>query len=184
MIRTWPNGPGTIGKAPSAVAYKADNPDEDMEDVEWGFNTNGLKAYLWTKLLLGKDSHTLELDDPGFRDLYGQGFCTVPAGKGAKDVVTDYLRGLYKYFMNELQNRGEVVKVTPIEFWVTVPAIWTDAAKTATFDAARAAGFGERAMDTVNIITEPEAAALTILKPRVGLGTVTDLEASSPGWTS
>jgi molecular chaperone DnaK (HSP70) len=139
----------------------------------------GLKTYLWTKLLLGKDSRSRESQHSSLRDLYGNGFCTLPPGKTAKDVATDYLRGLYKYLEERLQRHDDAVfRITPMEFWITVPAMWTDSAKMATIEAAQAAGFGSRPMDEIHIITEPEAAALTVLMPRVGLGAVSGLEVS------
>lgn len=66
-----------------------------------------------------------------------------------------------------------------MQFWITVPAMWSDAAKTATIEAAQAAGFGSRVMDTIHIITEPEAAALSVLMPRVGFGAVSGFEKGS-----
>ncbi|ORY17048.1 hypothetical protein BCR34DRAFT_597140 [Clohesyomyces aquaticus] len=103
---------------------------------------------------------------------YGPGFCTVPEGKSAKDVVTDYLQCLYSHFVETISGRDvnsqALWDMTPAEFWITVPALWSDAAKEATFDAATRAGFGSRRLarglkDSVHIITEPEAAALTVL---------------------
>ena len=109
--------------------------------------------------------------------VYGNSFCTLPSGKSAKDVVADYLRGLYEHLVKRLRHHDDTFfGITPMEFWITVPAMWTDAAKTATIEAAQAAGFGSRPMDTLHIITEPEAAALSVLMPRVGLGAVTGFE--------
>jgi molecular chaperone DnaK (HSP70) len=54
--------------------------------------------------------------------------------------------------------------------------MWSDAAKATTIEAAQAAGFGSRSIDSIHIITEPEAAALSVLMPRVGFGSVTGLE--------
>jgi molecular chaperone DnaK (HSP70) len=178
VIRQWPSGPGTIGKVPSVLAYKSENLEDDVVEDQWGFSAGGMKSYLWTKLLLGKDSRSSSsTQDSKFKDLYKNGFCTLPPGKKAKDVVTDYLRGLYQYLIERLQRHDQViVQITPMEFWVTVPAMWTDAAKTVTIEAAQAAGFGSRPMDSIHIITEPEAAALAVLMPRVGLGAVTGLE--------
>lgn len=36
-----------------------------------------------------------------------------------------------------------MIKMTPIEFWLTVPATWSDKAKSATKDAATRAEFGK-----------------------------------------
>jgi molecular chaperone DnaK (HSP70) len=162
---------------PSVIAYKAENTGENITEDQWGFSAMDLKSYMWTKLLLGKDSRSTIPQIPRLRDMHGNGFCTLPTGKSAKMVVTDYLRGLYKYLIERLQRHDELTfRITPMEFWITVPAMWTDAAKAATIEAAEAAGFGSRYKDSVHIITEPEAAALAVLMPRVGLGAVSGLE--------
>jgi hypothetical protein len=188
IIKEWDNygnnpNPGNAVKAPSVIAYQSENPDEDCSEDQWGFAADGLKSYSWTKLLLGKESRALDPNDPSVRKLFGPGHLQTPLGKGAKDVVTDYLRFLYSHFMKKIErsesghgNATVAIGITPIEFWVTVPAIWTDAAKTATLEAASAAGFGSRPIDSIKIITEPEAAALAVLGPRVGVGTVTGLD--------
>jgi molecular chaperone DnaK (HSP70) len=180
IINQWPTSSGK-GKIPSAIAYPEDNPYDNMSGVRWGSDTKGLHSYLWTKLLLGKDSRSDDLDITRLRQLLGKGFVTLPQGKGAKDVVTDYLRELYKWLVVRLTVQNEVLfRVSPLEIWVTVPAMWTDAAKNATREAVLAAGFGSRPSDTVNIITEPEAAALTVMTKRDGLGAISGLEVSSP----
>jgi len=149
-----------------------------MEGVRWGFDTKGLKACLWTKLLLGGDSRQTDLDDPALRELRSQeGVFHIPAGKQAKDVVTDYLRELYAWLEAKLKRLDErLFDISPLEIWVTVPAMWTDAAKVATREAVIEAGFGSRPGDSVNIITEPEAAALAVMTQRVGLGAISGLE--------
>ena len=151
-----------------------------MKEIQWGFSTRGLKSYSWTKLRLGKDSGSSQIDDAKFEKLYKAEFCTLPPSKSAKQVVTDFLSGMYEHLVKELKGHdgGKTYEFIPIEFWITVPAIWTDAAKNATFQAARDAGFGSRQLDSVNIITEPEAAALTVMTPRVGHGAISDLEVS------
>jgi molecular chaperone DnaK (HSP70) len=58
----------------------------------------------------------------------------------------------------------DLLNVTPIEFWFTMPAIWSDEAQHATRTAAMCAGFGTRSGDSVKMITEPEAAALAAFK--------------------
>lgn len=53
---------------------------------------------------------------------------------------------------------------TPMDCWLTVPAVWSDAAQNMTKIAAQAAGFGSREKDSIHLITEPEAAAISVLK--------------------
>jgi molecular chaperone DnaK (HSP70) len=64
----------------------------------------------------------------------------------------------------EMRISADILRITAIEFWFTVPAIWSDSAKQDTLAAARAAGFGTRPGDEVNLILEPEAAAIATLK--------------------
>lgn len=169
VIRQWPNGPGTIAKVPSVIAYRSENVSENLDEDQWGFNAAGYNSCQWTKLLLGKDYRSSIVQS--------NNFCTLPRNKTAKDVVSDYLHGLYEYLIERLQRHDETTfNITPVQFWITVPAMWSDAAKMATIEATQAAGFGSRAMDSIHIITEPEAAALSVLMPRVGFGTVTGFE--------
>jgi hypothetical protein len=54
-----------------------------------------------------------------------------------------------------------------IEYILTVPAVWSDAAKDATMKAASLAGMNED--DNLSMVTEPEAAALCALKTIAGV---------------
>lgn len=169
VISKWPNHKERSWKAPTTIAYAAEN--QRLLRNHWGFETSrGLKQYAWTKLLLDKNADLTEFDDPLLREMYGNGFMTLPDGKTAKDVATDYLRELYKHTMQILEGQitPEILRTMPMECWITTPAIWSHGAQSATLEAAKAAGFGSRPNDTVNTISEPEAAALTALKPHLG----------------
>jgi molecular chaperone DnaK (HSP70) len=58
-----------------------------------------------------------------------------------------------------------------METILTVPAVWSDKAKSDTLQCAHRAGFGE--MDKIRLITEPEAAAVytfhQVCKPKAPL---------------
>jgi molecular chaperone DnaK (HSP70) len=128
-----------------------------------------MKSYSWTKLLLDKGADATEFDDPDLQDLVksqGDGLMKLPFHKTPTDVAGDYLWEIYKYFMNELEKRisPEILRVTPMEFWFTVPAMWGDKAKDATRQAALKAKFASRLGDRLYMIPEPEAAAVAILK--------------------
>ena len=58
----------------------------------------------------------------------------LPPGLTAADVVHDYLAGIYKHIMTTLYRRFDqgVMQMTTIDFVLTVPAIWSDAAKKKT----------------------------------------------------
>lgn len=80
------------------------------------------------------------------------------------DAVTDYLHEIYKHTMDTLTRRyGETFMAqTRVEFVLTVPAVWSDAAKHATLLAAEHAGMGDR--HSLRLISEPEAAAVYTFK--------------------
>lgn len=57
----------------------------------------------------------------------------------------------------------EFVEKSDIEYVLTVPAIWSDAAKDFMIRAAKKAGYGKHRWD-FNLVSEPEAAAAYTLK--------------------
>lgn len=79
------------------------------------------------------------------------------SGKTAEDAVADYLSLAFSHVKHVMKNRfGEhMVETTPIDVILTVPAVWSDAAKDATLSAAEKAGMGTE----ITMISEPEAAA-------------------------
>jgi hypothetical protein len=125
-----------------------------------------MQSHFWTKLLLDKSASTQAHDDPSLNSVLGQNWQKLPAGKQAKDLAREYLTEVYAHVMQILENRytAATLKLTPMECWVTMPAIWSDAAQSATREAAKAAGFGSRPGDELYMITEPEAAAIAALK--------------------
>lgn len=182
VIRNWP-GPSKefdeVWKTPSKIAYRAEN-IEGLDKAKarggteiWGYQvTPGMESYSWMKLLLDNPAKATRFDHDSLADASskvsvtsGQGIMQLPYGKTATDVCADYLKGIHEYTMSELERiwGAAVIKITPIEFWVTVPATWTDEAKQSTKDAATRAGFGARKNDEIFMITEPEAAAVATL---------------------
>lgn len=174
LVATWPGQQGAdtslFEKVPSKLAHSRD--EEDTVKTLWGYEVKPSPTttiYSWTKLLLDEDTHRPDYEQngrsasPEERDLY-----VLPPGKTAVDVVTEYLRHLYNHCMTILERRCDaVLQVTPIEFWFTMPAIWSDRAQQATQQAAKNAGFGSRQGDTVHMITEPEAGVLAAIKTQV-----------------
>ncbi|KAG5775004.1 hypothetical protein H9Q73_011325 [Fusarium xylarioides] len=84
--------------------------------------------------------------------------------ESAKDLTKVYLSCLHEHFVSLLEKRlsSSVVKSTPMDFVVTVPAIWSPKAKQSTEQAAAMAGFCGN--QRIQLISEPEAAALYTLK--------------------
>jgi hypothetical protein len=123
-----------------------------------------------TKLLLDKDMQPTGHDDPTLPNIFGDGMLLLPHGKRAETVCADYLRGMYRYLVSVLKKRfsEQIFDVTPIECWLALPANWSDNTTALTKQAVANAGFATaRAFDTVNIVKELEAAALTVLKPHM-----------------
>lgn len=84
--------------------------------------------------------------------------------KNVVDAVSDYLTQVYNHTMETLQRRyGEsFMASTKVQFVLTCPAVWSDAAKNTTLQAAERAGMGTRS--EIQMISEPEAAAVYTLK--------------------
>lgn len=174
-IHPWTKYPGSSShrgesnqKAPSQVAYASENPDLD-EDA-WGYQIEpGMISYSWVKLLLDEKAIPSEYDDPDLKTAVGQHLMRLPSGKTAKDVVTDYFRGLHSMFVNAVTEKIGADKLDdfPLEFWITVPATWTERAKLLTREAAIDAGFASKPIDRIFMIPEPEAAAQLALKSNI-----------------
>ena len=150
---------------PSQIAYSAEN--SALESDTWGYEVQpGARAYCWTKLLLDKGTLATEYDDPSLQEASGGAALKVPAGKKPVDVVADFLGHLYKHCISRIEKTvpPDVLRLTPIDFWFTMPAIWSDEAQHTTKTAAERAGFGQRPGDTISMIAEPEAAALVAFK--------------------
>lgn len=168
LISSWP-GPtrdaDTVSKTPSRIAYSVDNPRVGKR--RWGYQVeSGMTAYSWTKLLLDENAPLTKYDDTALEDASGTGILRLPDGKTAVEVVSDYLSEVYEHIMKTIakQISEEALSITPLEFWFTVPAIWSDQAQSATRTAAQRAGFGRRPADNIFMISEPEAAAIAALK--------------------
>jgi len=169
MIRSWP-GPSReadfVLKTPSRIAYGGQsNPSLGERNVVGYQVKPNMEYYAWFKLKLDRTSAT-RYDDQTLKESEGPGVLRLPRGKSAREVCADYLTEIYRYTIQTLEQRHspELLRITPIEFWFTVPAIWSDAAQSDTLTAARAAGFGQRPRDSVSLIPEPEAAAIWTLK--------------------
>lgn len=79
------------------------------------------------------------------------------SGRTAEGAIADYLSLAVARVKDEMKKRyGEhMMATTPIDVILTVPAVWSDAAKDATLRAAEKAGMGTN----ITMISEPEAAA-------------------------
>ncbi|KAJ0131460.1 Secondary metabolism regulator laeA [Fusarium oxysporum f. sp. albedinis] len=174
-IHPWTKYPGSsthiaehCHKAPSWVAFKDENPD--LDENAWGYQIEpGMKTYAWTKLLLDDQALATEYDDPDLNKAAGNGLMRLPSGRTAKDVVTEYLKGMHSMYKKAvIEKIGEdKLEDLPVDFWLTVPATWSERAKLITRAAALDAGFASRPIDRLSLITEPDAAAHMALKSSI-----------------
>jgi hypothetical protein len=165
IISTWPGDPYGSWKTPTRIAYSKENPK--IGTNKWGFEVYPkLKSYSWTKLLLDKNAAVGEHDDPSLSGIVGPGMFQLPSFRDAPGVCEDFLHEVYLYVSKMLRQQltDSTFEKTPMECWITLPAIWSDEAKAATLTAARNAGFGCKPIDEVFTIAEPEAAAIATLK--------------------
>lgn len=165
IISTWPGEQHTCWKTPTRIAYKEENPK--LTSNKWGFEVNPkLKSYSWTKLLLDKNARAGEFDDPALANISVHGMMKLPRFRDAPGVCEDFLHEVYGYVSARLRRQmtDAVYDKTPMECWITLPAIWSEEAKSATLEAAKRAGFGNRLHDEIFTIAEPEAAAIATLK--------------------
>jgi hypothetical protein len=119
---------------------------------------------MWTKLQLdrpqtGEAAQVLEEQQLSARNL----------DKQPVDIIADFLRHVKDHLVNTLDEeyRREVWTTLPITLVVTVPAVWSEAAKDRTLQAVRQAGFNSMclpSMDSTLLATEPEAAAIYTIK--------------------
>ncbi|KAF5573427.1 hsp70, partial [Fusarium pseudocircinatum] len=163
IIKTWPGGNGiTSDKVPTEIAYDfpPNAPQGTEPTVKWGFQFKPEESRLrCIKLFLDRSQklpfYVSPLDTAAQLKRFN---------KNVVDAVSDYLTQIYKHTMDTLTRRyGEsFMASTKVEFVLTCPAVWSDAAKNTTLQAAERAGMGLRS--EIQMISEPEAAAVYTLK--------------------
>ncbi|KAK1968964.1 actin-like ATPase domain-containing protein [Colletotrichum sublineola] len=156
-ITTWPISRNvhegeSSDKVPTKLRYVGD-------EVQWGFSIPITapqdEVVEWFKLDL----------DPSLQSM---GQAVSAEGRGGRNVdklVTDYMSALGNHLRYTLKEKlGEqVVHTTPLEFVVTVPAIWSDLAKDKTRQACQKAT-GLTTTAPIHLVSEPEAAAIYALQ--------------------
>jgi len=157
VITDWPSRHTKIGtreKVPSEVAYLPDG-------MQWGsLIAPNVQRHMWTKLELNNTSvgEAARI----FEELSLSG--SAPR-KSAVEIVADFLTHVKDHLIKNLDEQygPELWRTLPITLVVTVPAVWTDAAKDRTLQAVRRAGFNSSMFPMLKrtvTTTEPEAAAI------------------------
>lgn len=104
--------------------------------------------------------------DPSLRNMGNEvAGAAARGGRNVDTLVTDYMSALGEHLMYTLREKlGDgVVRSTPLEFIVTVPAIWSDLAKDKTKRACQRATGLSATKAPIHLISEPEAAAIYAL---------------------
>jgi len=175
-IRTWPGKDGEW-KVPTRIAYAEENIKHALHDNVWGYEVeSAMVSCSWTKLLLDVRGQDRTI---GAREWLADGsMLRLPFNKTAQQVCSDFLRELYRYLDRVLarQMSNRVLVAVPMDFWMPIPASWSEQTMRAFREAARTAGFGSRPSDTINLIAEPEAAVLGALYRHTSLFSLNPLK--------
>ncbi|KAI1388733.1 actin-like ATPase domain-containing protein [Hypoxylon trugodes] len=163
IIKTWPGGNGiTSDKVPTEILYdlSPNAPSGTPPNVKWGFQFKPEESRLrCIKLFLDRSQKL-----PFYVSPQETATQLKKYNKTVVDAVSDYLTEIYKHTMSTLTRRyGEsFMASTNVDFVLTCPAVWSDAAKNTTLQAAERAGMGAQA--DIQMVSEPEAAAVYTLK--------------------
>ncbi|KAL8708386.1 MAG: hypothetical protein Q9225_007610 [Loekoesia sp. 1 TL-2023] len=157
LINNWPD-PGAQNaskeKVPSSISYSNGQPQS------WGY-TVGLneESFRWIKILLEENHKYATTVEP----VKNSNTLLRKVEKTAQDVVADYLKLLWTYTIEDIRkHHPDYEEIFVLRVILTVPAIWSPAAKDRTLQAAKKAGMPE----DIQLVTEPEAAALATLKEK------------------
>ncbi|KAF6221406.1 hypothetical protein HO133_002261 [Letharia lupina] len=158
IIIQWPDATSdslegvSSDKVPTEITY-------DGENYRWGFQIKDPEQrHQWFKLALDS-SQARDMDlasqytDPR----------ACPPPYDAEKLATDFMTALRQHTVRVLRHNvpESALLSTPIEYIITVPAMWSDMAQAKTRACAEAAGMGAGA--ALHIVSEPEAAAFFAL---------------------
>ena len=145
---------------PSSITYLNGKPQK------WGY-TVGLtdESFKWIKILLEENHKYVTTVEP----VKDSNTLLNKTKKTAQEVVADYLRLLWDYTKNDIRRfHPDFEDIFALRVVLTVPAIWSPAAKDKTLHAAKSAGMP----GDIQLVTEPEAAALATLKDKADENTL------------
>ncbi|KAF2968060.1 hypothetical protein GQX73_g5510 [Xylaria multiplex] len=153
-VDSWPGAQDRIvPKTPTELQYTS----RSTNRFKWGYELEQTleEKISGLKLLLDPD-----LERPYWIP-YDPSAEIAKLPKPVVDVVSDYLKAIFQHAIAEVEKSylPGFVDGFKKQYILTVPAVWSDTAKATTQRAARKAG-----MTPVDMITEPEAAALFTLQ--------------------
>lgn len=129
----------------------------------WGYQNPDCSPRLqWIKLAPSPDQQK-KVESRLSSNHHDRRRAKIPHHTLEEGVIVDYLRCFHNHIIRMLKSTiGHVFDNMPIEFVITVPAMWSDKAKAKTLECAEKAGFGDASK--IRIISEPEAAAIHSLR--------------------
>ena len=134
--------------------------------TSWGYNLDNKREFVsWFKLALSDEGAEQ------FQNEQPQRFAKLEKiltwlKKEPVDVVSDYLRCLWAHAVEVIQRSigKQLWENLPKKIVLTVPAIWDHKAQELTRKAANMAGLLARSDTTLELIGEPESAALAVFE--------------------
>lgn len=142
---------------PSVLSYNSQGAISN-----WGYGVESAdQAIKWAKILLQPEAHYANAENT---PVAATAAILVKLGKTAVDVVADFLRLVWNFTREDISKKegADWEQIYNVRCVLTVPAMWTPAGKENTLQAAKRAGLPSQ----ITLVTEPEAAALVILKHR------------------
>ncbi|KAL8943815.1 MAG: hypothetical protein Q9216_000808 [Gyalolechia sp. 2 TL-2023] len=160
-VTQWPDA--TSGGLEGASSDKCPTEIQYSEQgFKWGFQISDFgQRHQWFKLALdpsqSRNVSSLALQYP---DLNA---APTAYAQSPERLTTDYLTALRCHAEKILRHKlpESALASTPIEFIITVPAVWSDSAQASTRRCAEQAGMGTGT--NLHVISEPEAAAMYAL---------------------
>jgi molecular chaperone DnaK (HSP70) len=141
---------------PTAISYTDGKPNN------WGYNVELTEknSFKWFKILLDPEHKLRNKAEP----VVASSSLLASLKKTAEDVAADYLRLIWEYTRDDIRRmKGDDWETMyTVKAVLTVPAIWSPAAKDRTEKVARAAGLPKN----ISLVSEPEAAALAVMQAR------------------
>lgn len=159
LITDWIN-PGASysnpnsDKVPTLISYNAGG-------TKWGFEAAALEqpSIHWFKILLEPKHKYAKI----VQEVTNANSVLGKINKSPQDVAADYLQTLWTYAQEDIRrHKSSGCNDQSTKIVITVPAMWSEEAKLRTKKAAKAAGLPNE----VSLVSEPEAAALAVLRNR------------------
>lgn len=146
----WNGSPST----PSKLAYGQN------ERVFWGRDAETVvPGYTWSKVLLDPEQHHDGHQTGVLSSLVRNGVLRLGPPRKQERVIVDFLRALRIQISTALENTYQTLP--PVEWWFSIPAVWDQQPRQRMMTVITEAGYLSDSLDSVFLITEAEAAAIS-----------------------